>query len=310
MINQLRKTISDYFGFNRTETNGLILIFILMFILIFIPYLFRIINSSESQINADDKRLLDSLVASLEQFNTTTESKLIKLSDPKSLFHFDPNTSSVDELEMLGLDKQIANRIIKYRQAGGSYKIKNDLQKIFGLTKDTFDQLYPFIDLPEKIPVKDNITIKHQDRTLKKRVESEINIKPLKIDLNLTDTTELKRIRGIGSALSARIVKYGDILGGYVSVEQLDDVYGLKGIALEQVKSSAYVTEEFEPIRLKINFADWYTLVRHPYIEKGLANKLIAVRSNHGPYREINDLFTIKDISDSLVLKLEPYIEF
>ena len=73
---------------------------------------------------------------------------------------------------------------------------------------------------------------------------------------------------------------------------------------------SNYISEDFEPVKLKINFADWYTLVKHPYIDKDLANELISTRSNNGPFRKISDLTKIRDISDSLLLNLDPYLEF
>jgi competence protein ComEA len=310
MINQLRKIISDYFGFNRTETNGLILLLILMFILIFIPYIFRTFHSSVQPVLTEDKKLLDSLVTHLQRSTIPKEHELVKDLRTDSVFTFNPNTLSIDELKLLGIDESIANRIVKYRLAGGSYHVKSDLQKIYGLTEDAYDRLYPYIDLPEKLSSNKNIIVYHQPQKSENRQKKEILTEPVKIDLNLTDTTELKRVKGIGSKLSARIMKYGESLGGYVSVDQLEDVYGLKENALQQIKTNVYISDDFEPGKLKINFADWYTLVRHPYIDKKLANELIRCRSDHGPYRKKEDLLNIQDMSDSLVLKLEPYLEF
>lgn len=306
MINQLKKIISDYFGFNRAETNGLIFLLILMFILIFIPYIFRIIYSTDDLVLAEDKELLDSLVTHLKQNVISKELS----SKRDSLFYFNPNTSTVDELEMLGFDKSIANRIVKYRSAGGSYNVKSDLQTIYGISKETYDRLYHFIDLPVKLSSKKNTTVYHQHQKSANQHNRKISPEPIKIDLNLTDTTELKKVRGIGSILSARIIKYGESLGGYVSINQLDDVYGLKENTLQEIKTIAYISDDFEPRKLKINFADWYTLVRHPYIDKKLANKFIRVRSDHGPFHGKEDLLNIQDISDSLILKLESYLEF
>ena len=49
----------------------------------------------------------------------------------------------------------------------------------------------------------------------------------LMIELNSADTTELKQLRGIGSKLSQRIVKYRKKIGGFTRKEQLKDIYGL-----------------------------------------------------------------------------------
>lgn len=53
------------------------------------------------------------------------------------------------------------------------------------------------------------------------------NYDTVRVELNSADTTELKRLKGIGSVLSARIVKYRKKLGGFTSVEQIRNVYGL-----------------------------------------------------------------------------------
>jgi len=133
MINQLRKIISDYFGFNRTETNGLILLLFLVFILIFIPYLFRIYYISDKPDISGDQELLDSLVAHMQRYAVFEETELSEDLKKDSLFNFNPNTSSVEVFKLLGLEEHIANRIVKYRLAGGSFKTRNDFQKIFGL---------------------------------------------------------------------------------------------------------------------------------------------------------------------------------
>jgi competence ComEA-like helix-hairpin-helix protein len=53
------------------------------------------------------------------------------------------------------------------------------------------------------------------------------NYNTVRIDINRADTTEWKRLKGIGSVLSKRIVKYRDKCGGFKSIEQLRKIYGL-----------------------------------------------------------------------------------
>ena len=47
------------------------------------------------------------------------------------------------------------------------------------------------------------------------------------VELNSADTTILKRVPGIGSAFARRIVNFRAALGGFHSVEQLSEVYGI-----------------------------------------------------------------------------------
>lgn len=63
----------------------------------------------------------------------------------------------------------------------------------------------------------------------------------LRIELNSADTTELKKLRGIGSKLSQRIVKYRTKLGGFSSKEQLKAVYGLSEETYEAILPHIWV---------------------------------------------------------------------
>lgn len=63
----------------------------------------------------------------------------------------------------------------------------------------------------------------------------------LRIELNSADTTELKKLRGIGSKLSQRIVKYRTKLGGFTSKEQLKAVYGLSEETYEAILPHVWI---------------------------------------------------------------------
>lgn len=57
------------------------------------------------------------------------------------------------------------------------------------------------------------------------------------VELNSADTTALKMVPGIGSVFAKRIIKYRDLLGGFYSVEQLGEVYGIDEERYEAMKS-------------------------------------------------------------------------
>lgn len=59
--------------------------------------------------------------------------------------------------------------------------------------------------------------------------------KSLRIELNSADTTELKKLRGIGSKLSQRIVKYRNKIGGYHTLEDLKAIYGLSEDTYQEI---------------------------------------------------------------------------
>ena len=73
------------------------------------------------------------------------------------------------------------------------------------------------------------------------------------MDINTVGQNELKQIRLIGDILAARIIKYREALGGYISEEQLSEVYGLPEDALENLKASVFIGSRFSPRMIKLN---------------------------------------------------------
>ena len=57
------------------------------------------------------------------------------------------------------------------------------------------------------------------------------------VELNSADTTALKKVPGIGSVFAKRIIKYRELLGGFYSVEQLGEVYGIDEERYKSMKS-------------------------------------------------------------------------
>ncbi len=130
------------------------------------------------------------------------------------------------------------------------------------------------------------------------------------IDINQADSVQLRKIRGIGPVYSGRIIRYRELLGGYVHKDQLDEVYGLTEETLALLKKSVRIDTLFEPEKIEINFAEWADLVRHPYIYSDLANKILDARSKYGPFRTDADIEKTDLVSDSIFSRIKPYISY
>jgi competence ComEA-like helix-hairpin-helix protein len=225
-----------------------------------------------------------------------------------TLFFFNPNEITYPQMILLGFDSILAQRVVKFRNSKGRFYVKRDLLKIYGLTEELYTRLADFISLPDTIVQKkrryDNSRIKAKGPVSDGRTEL------ASLNINVADTNDLKRISGIGSVLSGRIIKYRDLLGGYSNINQLVDVYGLKGRSLENLKSIVYVDSLFIPEKIRINFSEWEELVRHPYINSQMANDIINLRSEKGYLNNMHDLEDISYLNDSVLSQLEPYLEF
>ena len=131
--------------------------------------------------------------------------------------------------------------------------------------------------------------------------------KDLVVNINTADTTELKKLRGIGPSFSKRIVKYRDMLGRFHSLEQLLEVYGMEHERFNSVLPNLELGE-VELDRIDLNSATAEDLRSHPYLNWTRANAIVAYRNNHGSYKTTQEVQNTDLVDDSLFAKLAPYL--
>ncbi|GAA5222251.1 ComEA family DNA-binding protein [Membranihabitans marinus] len=130
-----------------------------------------------------------------------------------------------------------------------------------------------------------------------------------RMDINLADTNEFKLLTGIGSYRAKRIVSFRNALGGFVSVDQLGETYGLPDSVFQKIKIQLVCSHPYE--KVKINSLPYDSLYPHPYITKQMAYFIMKYRREKG---EIRDYTNLEQILDShhreMLLKLKPYLDF
>lgn len=227
-----------------------------------------------------------------------------------SLFVFDPNSIDADGLSRLGLSPFVANNIIKYRNKGGRFRQASDLKRIYGLSETQYEQLAPYIAIapvrptpqpehiappPETAPTP---AVPHTSYT-EKYPEGTV------IDLNAADTTELKKIPGIGSYYARQIVQYGRTLGGYADVGQLKEISGLP----ENIAQWFTINTPPHP-SLRINYWDVERLRRHPYLSFYQARTIVEHRHKYGRITDLSALSLYPEFAAEDLRRLQPYVRF
>lgn len=295
--------ISNYFGFNRQQRNGLLVLVLISFLL----FLVRIVYPhfiQPSEIIIENLPLYERKIDSAIKLN---EFKKIKNSTytvrKNNLFVFDPNTVNLEQLIKLGFKEKTAKRFIKYRGRGARFRSKQDLKKVYGVSDKFYNQLEPYILIEQKTesPVTEYEKVPEQKNTA--RVETRAITK---YELNTVDSMQLISINGIGPSFAKRILKYRSMLGGFVSLEQLKEVYGFSEEMYANISPAFSVNPS---LITKINPAkdSFKTLNKHPYLTYELTKSIFDWRRK----TDINAT-TFKDIINDEVLyrKLQPYLRF
>ncbi|WP_176464549.1 helix-hairpin-helix domain-containing protein [Flectobacillus sp. BAB-3569] len=309
MKKQWMQWIQYAFGYNRTEAKGFILLLMLLFTYLSI-HLYVWLSPSKVSIALTQSQLnqntaLVSLIETAENPPNRFKSFEKKEEEahpvvPMRLHSFDPNVASVEEFEELGMPQWLAKRIDRFKSKGGKFFKKEDLLKIYDFPEPLYQKLIPYITI--SAPQNDKFAKRSfilQEKTPKT---------PAKFDLNTVDTTRLIQLKGIGSKLAARIVKYRDILGNFVSTSQIREVYGLDSLVVEEILRYGYINN---PQVRKINVNESsFEQMKHPYIKPYIAKAIVNFRNQHGKFQSIQDLKAIKLLTPDIIQKLEPYLAF
>ena len=126
-----------------------------------------------------------------------------------------------------------------------------------------------------------------------------------RVVLNTADTMQLRRVPGIGSYFARRIMRYGQQLGGYVSIDQLDEIEDFP----EDTKKY-FVIEQPIVRKVNVNQLTVQQLRRHPYINYFQAKEIVNYRRTKGPLHSLDELRLSRDFPPEAIRRLEPYVEF
>ena len=174
------------------------------------------------------------------------------------------------------------------------------------------EQKLTIVEIPDSRSERNNETLTSDKPItfIKGQQEVRVSRKPRPLlNLNTCDSTSLEALPGIGPVLSARIVKYRNLLGGYASTGQLKEVYGLSEETFNLI-SGRLLADPGAVRKIKINSADFKRLIQFPYFERYEVNSILKYRELNGRINDIREMINNKIITNEKALKIKPYLEF
>jgi len=127
------------------------------------------------------------------------------------------------------------------------------------------------------------------------------------VDINLADSSELIKLKGIGPAFASRIVKYRLLLGGYVCHEQLLEVYGMDNKRYLGIEQQLEIT--IDSVRkIDINTASFKEILKHPYISYEMVKEIVNYRKSNGGFSDVTELRNVPQVDSTVYYKLLPYL--
>lgn len=317
----------DFFYYSKAERRA-VMVLITLIIVTFTLYLacpYLGLRPSENVLSATDSinflAYSDSAGRAMKYVRSDNGDKRVNL----HLKAFDPNTIDSAGLLGMGVPQRVIRNLLKYRRAGGRFKMPGDVAKIYGLTDEMFSEMEPYILINNR---NGNLNMRNQkewqhvplDTALyssrsSKACSEEPFLKtksfPSKfsegtiVDLNLSDTATLKKVPGIGSGIAALIVNYRNRLGGFCHVNQLKEVEYVTPEMLHWFK-----VENTNIQKINVNKAGLDRLRLHPYMNFYKAKVIIEHRKKRGSIHNLQELSLYEEFTEDDLKRLAPYLEF
>ena len=259
-----------------------------------------------------------------EKFSQNEDSVVVGSSQPlvKDVpFVFNPNTITLDSLCMLGLSPRQAQTIINYRSKGGRFRRPEDFSRMYVVSEELFLRLRPFIVIPsESSGTKQGVNVPKLEKYGSSGTKQGVNVPKLEkygqeraklmmVELNEADSSTLVTLYGIGPFYAKRIIQYRERLGGFHSPEQLMEIPGIDSTRYGGV-AKRVTADPLKIRRFRLDSADKYFLVNHPYIGAYAARGIILMREKLGKEScTLENLVRERVISKEKADSLWPYVE-
>ena len=117
------------------------------------------------------------------------------------------------------------------------------------------------------------------------------------------------QVTGIGRGYARGIIRYRQLTGGFISVDQLSEIYGMRQENLEIIRPHCKVNQELVR-KIKVNIASVERLKSHPYLNFYQSKAIYELRRKKGKLKNIKELKVLPEFTPESLAKIEPYLSF
>lgn len=275
------KKAGTYFKFSKLQSAG---IFSLFIIIIVLHSVYFFIGFDSVKENFPEKQKWLSVQVTIDSMKEVNSKRV------SAIYFFNPNFITDYKGYKLGMSIEQIDRLHAYRNAG---KFVNSAKEFQNVTKVS-DSLLKTMVSYFKFPDWGSKTKERKDYTVYGKNSLSKNEKIVQIDINTATKDDLMKIYGIGEVISVRILKLKESLGGFVSMDQMEDVWGLSPDVIEKLAVSFKISALPEIKKIDINNASLKEIAQFPYFKYALAKEIITYRSMNGDFNNVEDLTKIK----------------
>lgn len=286
--------IKSILSYSKSQRIGIILFFIIIIFEQGIYYFYDFNNLAGDNAQESEWLANQSLIDSLKLDNSNYK---------QAIYPFNPNFITDFKGYKLGMSVAEIDRLLAYRKQNKFVNSAAEFQAVTKISDSLLKAISPYFKFPDWVNNRKN---NFKPFNKKKFTEPE---KIVVLDINEASKEDLMKVYGIGDKISDRILNEKQKYGSFLSMEQMNDIWGLSPEVIEKLKTSFTVKSIANAKRININNASVKELSQFPFFRYQLAKDIVVYRTMNGDI-SIEDLPKIKGFPVDKIKIIALYLEF
>ncbi|WP_396175657.1 ComEA family DNA-binding protein [Flavobacterium sp.] len=285
--------LKSFLHYSKSQQIGIILLFLIILVAQSI-YFFKDFNSVYKVDKGQaawlaNQRIIDSVQLQQANYKPT-------------IYPFNPNFITDFKGYKLGMSVEEIDRLLAFRKQNKFVNSASEFQAVTKVSDSLLKAISPYFKFPDWVKNKNN----YQPFENKNYSKAE---KVIVLDINQATKEDLMKVYGIGEKISDRILAEKEKYGGFVSMEQMQFVWGLSPEVIENLNKYFEVKSAPKIKRININNASVKELSQFPFFKYALAKDIVIYRSMNGDIKT-EDLSKIKGFPIDKIKIIALYLEF
>ncbi|MEO8515949.1 MAG: helix-hairpin-helix domain-containing protein [Flavobacterium sp.] len=232
--------------------------------------------------------------------------KVITADDTYKMYPFNPNFITDFKGYKLGMKVLEIDRLLAFRKTNKYVNTAEEFQNITKVSDSLLAVISPYFKFPDWVKNKKQF-VSYEKSNFKDFGKKE---KIVVLDINKATKEDLVKIYGIGDGISDRILKQKESFGGFVSMEQMVDVWGLSPEVIAELNKHFKIANTPPINKIHINSVSVKELSKFPYFRYALAKEIVTYRSMNGGIKTSEDLIKIKGFPLEKIKIIALYLDF
>jgi len=287
-------SLSPYFKFSKSQRAG---IFALFAVIVFFQFLYFFVDFNPKPNNANAKQRW--VVLPVVKDATATYKK----KDAYVMRPFNPNFITDFKGYKLGMTIEEIDRLLAYRKTNRFVNSAEEFQAVTHVSDSLLRVIAPYFKFPDWV-TKRKALHGFEKTTFDKKISKSV------LDINTATAEDLKKVYGIGDGLSERILKEKEKFGGFVCMDQLQDVWGLSPEVIQNLNQDFRVATLPSVKKFNVNKMSVKELMQFPYFKFPVAKAIVTFRSMNNGIAGIEDLSKISNFPVDKIKIIALYLEF